>query len=161
MIKAPIPHDEEKRLESVRNLNILDTKEEERFDIITENAVKELKVPISTITIMDKDREWFKSCQGLDVRESPREISFCGHALVSESVMIVEDTLEDERFKDNPMVVNAPHIRFYAGVRLFNRKDRMPVGVFCVKDTVPRKFSMDEIAKLLDFAEKAEEEINK
>jgi GAF domain-containing protein len=162
MKKAPIPKNESERIDSVKSMNILDTQQEERFDNITKKAVEDLEVLISTISIIDSEREWFKSCQGLDFKEAPREMSFCGHALIAEkTVLIVEDALKDEKFSDNPQVINPPHIRFYAGVKLFNRKDRMPVGVFCVKDTKPRTPSIEEIGKILDLAQLAEEELNK
>jgi len=141
----------------------LDTDREDRFDAITQEAKEKLKVPMSTITIMDTDREWFKSYQGLEEREGPRKTSFCGHALVVDDIFIVEDTLKDERFMDNPMVIGEPFVRFYAGVALRDRKYKtgLPVGVFCVKDTKPRKFELDEINILLDLASKAEIELNK
>ncbi len=158
---APIPKDEAERLEAVHKMAILDTKPEERFDRLTREAVEKLKVPISTITILDADREWFKSCQGLDEKEGKRETSFCGHALLASSVFIVEDTLKDSRFADNPMVINAPFIRFYAGVALLDRETGQPIGVFCVKDTKPRKFSLEDINMLMNLAERAEKELNR
>ena len=143
MQSAPIPADEEKRLEAVHRMAILDTAPEERFDTLTKEAVAKLHVPISTITILDAKREWFKSCQGVDNKENNREISFCAHALLAKDVFIVEDTFEDPRFADNPMVVNAPYIRFYAGIALLDHITEQPVGVFCVKDTKPRKFILE------------------
>lgn len=160
MQKAPIPSNEEERLCAVEELKILDTENEERFDSITKEAVQRFNVPISTITIIDKDREWFKSAQGMNVKESPREISFCGHALVSEVMMVIEDTQKDSRFIDNPMVKGSPYIRFYAGKSLNDRKTNLPVGVFCIKDIKPRKMSLKDINDFLDFAVRAEDEIN-
>jgi GAF domain-containing protein len=162
MQKAPIFEEEEKRLSAVKDLEILDTPKEKRFDDITYAAAKGLNVPISSIAIIDEGREWYKSCYGLDLKEGKREISFCGHTLVAqENVLIIEDTLEDDRFKDNPYVLGDPFVRFYAGVRLFDRETKMPVGVFCVKDRRPRVLSVEEIASVLDYAAKAEDEINK
>lgn len=159
---APIPKDEINRLKAVRGLGILDTIKEKRFDDITKGAAEKLCVPISAISIVDESREWYKACYGIDVREGKRDISFCGHALVESSdIFVVEDTLKDDRFADNPYVISDPYIRFYAGVRLFDLKTRQPVGVFCVKDKKPRKLSVDELATVLDYAAKAEEEINK
>lgn len=160
MQKAPIPSFEEKRLCALRDLKILDTKTEERFDLLTREAMKIFSVPISTITLVDKDREWFKSAQGLDLNEGARDVSFCGHALVSEVIMIIEDTLNDPRFADNPMVTHTPFVRFYAGKSLYERKTNMPVGVFCIKDIKPRKMSLAEISDFLDLATRAEDEIN-
>ena len=158
---APIPENEKERMEAVHRMAILDTKPEERFDRLTKEAVEKLKVPISTLTILDSKREWFKSCQGLDQKEGERAISFCGHALFAEDIFIVEDTLKDPHFADNPMVISFPFIRFYAGVAIFDYKTGQPVGVFCVKDTKPRLFSAEEITILIDIANRAEKELNK
>lgn len=161
MQKAPIPQNEEERLIAVHNLAILDSEPEERFDDITKEVKNKLNVPISTLTIVDKDREWFKSKQGLNKSEGKREISFCGHALLATEIFIVEDTLKDDRFKDNPMVVGEPHIRFYAGISLRDYKTKQPVGVLCIKDIKPRRLNLEEINILMELADKAEKEINK
>ncbi|MBI3888855.1 GAF domain-containing protein [Candidatus Nomurabacteria bacterium] len=161
MQDAPIPVDEEKRIEAVHRLAILDTKPEERFDILTQEVVKKLNVSMSMVTILDSNREWFKSCVGLDKKEGDRAASFCGHALLAKNIFVVEDTLKDPRFADNPMVVGFPFIRFYAGVALFDYKTRQPIGVFCVKDTKPKKLTVQEIAIIIDLANKAEKELNK
>jgi GAF domain-containing protein len=162
MQKAPIPENEEERLRSLESLKILDTEREERFDKITKKALKDLDVPISTITLIDRDREWFKSCQGIEQTQADRENSFCGHALLDKrDVFIVEDTLKDSKFSDNPQVLNDPYIRFYAGIKLFNKKDNIPVGIFCIKDKTPRELSIEEIGKLMSLAKQAEEELNK
>lgn len=161
MQTAPIPEDEKERLEAVHRMAILDTKPEERFDRLTREATEKLKVPISTIAILDSNREWFKSCTGLDQKESDRAISFCGHALLTKELFIVEDTLEDNRFKDNPMVTGFPFIRFYAGQALLDYNTGKSIGVFCIKDTKPRKLSVDEVGLILDFANMAEIELNR
>lgn len=158
---APIPANENDRVCALDNLNILDTATEERFDFITKEAIKRFSVPISTITLVDKDREWFKSVQGLDIKEGPRDISFCGHALLSEIILVVNDTLKDPRFFDNPMVINEPFIRFYAGKSLYDYKTRLPVGVFCIKDKKPREMTVKDMSDFLEFADRAEREINK
>ena len=161
MIKAPVPQNEEERLEAVHGMAILDTKPESRFDAITKEATKLLNVPISTITILDEKREWFKSCTGLDQKEGERAISFCAHALVVKDLFIVQDTLKDERFKDNPMVTGYPFIRFYAGQSLLDHKTGQPVGVFCIKDKKPRDLSIEEMGVFINLANLAEEELNK
>jgi len=161
MQNAPIPADENKRLEALHKMAILDTEPEERFDILTQEAVKKLNVQMSMVSILDSDREWFKSCTGLDQKEGGRAVSFCAHALLATHMFIVEDTLKDPRFADNPMVVGEPFIRFYAGIALFDHKTRQPIGVFCVKDTKPRKFSTEETAIIIDLADRAEQELNK
>src|ERR1035437_1759585 len=161
MQNAPIPGDENKRIEAVHRLAILDTKPEERFDILTREAVEKLKVPMSMVSILDTDREWYKSCVGYDKNEGARAVSFCGHALLATNIFIVEDTLKDPRFADNPMVTSYPFIRFYAGVALFDYKTRQPVGVFCVKDIKPKKLTTEEITIIIDLADRAEKELNK
>lgn len=156
-----MPENEKERLEAVHRLAILDTEPEVRFDDITKEAVEKLKVPISTITILDKNREWFKSYQGLSKREGERAMSFCGHALLAKNIFFVEDTLKDPRFADNPMVVGYPYIRFYGGIALVDHKTGQYVGVFCVKDTKPRTFNAEEVEILIDLADRAERELNK
>ena len=158
---APIPQNEEARICAVQGLKILDTESEERYNVLTKEATARFTVPISTITIIDKDREWFKSAQGLSKKEGPRDISFCGHALMSEVILIIEDTLADSRFFDNPMVTGEPYIRFYAGKSLYDRRSSLPVGVFCIKDIKPRKFSLKDIDDFLYIAQRVEDEINK
>ena len=159
MINAPILANEPERLEALQKIGILDTPPEDRFDQITKEAIKLLKVPISTISIIDKDREWFKSCQGVTKNWSDRSVSFCGHALASKDIFIIEDTLNDERFKDNPAVVGPPFIRFYAGLSLYS-ENSLPIGVFCIKDFQPRRVSLAEIDLILKLGAMAQMEIN-
>lgn len=158
---APVPKNEYERLCALEGLHILDTESEERFDCLTREAIKRFSVPISTITLIDKDREWYKSVQGLRVNEGKRDISFCGHALLSQIVLIINDTLMDERFADNPMVKGEPFIRFYAGKSLYDYETKLPVGVFCIKDLKPRQMNVVDVSDLLDLADRAEKEINK
>ena len=158
---APIPKNEKERMEALKRLAILDTKPEKRFDVLTEEAAKELRVPMAMISILDSKREWYKSCIGLKKRENARSLSFCGHALLATDNFIVGDTLKDPRFFDNPMVTDSPFIRFYAGIALHDKKTSLPIGVFCVRDIKPRVFSAKETAVLLDLAERAEKELNK
>ncbi|OGI71064.1 hypothetical protein A3B84_02885 [Candidatus Nomurabacteria bacterium RIFCSPHIGHO2_02_FULL_35_13] len=161
MKDAPVPTDENKRLEAVHRIAILDTEPEERFDVLTREAVDKLKVPMSMVSILDSNREWFKSCIGLDKKEGDRTVSFCGHALLATNIFIVEDTLKDLRFADNPMVVGFPFIRFYAGVAIFDHETHQPIGVFCVKDIKPRKLTTEEVGIIIDLADRAEKELNK
>jgi len=160
MLQAPIPLNEEERLAAVLELKILNTKPEERFDRITRTALERFKVPIATVSILDSDREWFKSCQGLDAKEGPRATSFCGHVISQNYIFVIEDTLLDSRFADNPQVIGKPFIRFYAGAALLNKKNNMVVGVLCIKDIKPRKFNRKDILDLKDLAILAEEELN-
>lgn len=160
MQPAPIPADEKQRLEALKALGILDSRPDERFDTITREAIERLRVPISTVSLIDSDREWYLSRQGLDITEAKRETSFCGHAMFSEYIFIVEDTLKDSRFADNPTVIGPPYIRFYAGIALRDHLHRLPIGVLCVKDTKPRSLTAEEVGILLELAAKAETEIN-
>ncbi len=159
MLEAPIPADEAERLAALRSLKLLDTKPQERFDRITRVAVKLFNVPISTLTLIDSDREWFLSLQGVAEREGPRARSFCGHALLASDVFVVPDTLKDERFHDNPMVVGPPHIRFYAGRTLYSASGKR-IGVFCIRDTKPRVLTLEETQMLRDLSIWAETEVN-
>ena len=161
MKDAPIPDYEGQRLLAVHKMAILDTEPEERFDNLTKEAIEKLKVPIAMITIIDSDREWFKSCQGIDQKEGSRAISFCGHALLAKNIFIVEDTLKDPRFVDNPMVTGFPFIRFYAGIALFDYETGLAIGVFCVKDTKPKRLTLEEMGIIADLADRAEKELNK
>ena len=108
MITPPTPVDELLRLETLRNLKILDTNPEERFDRVTRLARRIFGTPIALVSLVDTDRQWFKSRQGLDAVETPRDISFCGHAILSDEIMVVNDAHEDERFSDNPLVTGDP-----------------------------------------------------
>lgn len=159
MLQAPIPQNEEERLLSLHTLGLLDTEPEERFDRITRIATKIFNAPISTLTLVDANREWFKSCEGLPGKEGDRAISFCGHALLSPTIFVIPDTLKDPRFADNPMVIGKPFIRFYAGVPIMSA-DGQRVGVFCIKDTKPRIFSKQDEDILFGLASWAELEIN-
>jgi len=159
MKSAPIPKNEKERLISLHTLGLLDTKPEERFDRITRTATKVFNVSISTLTLIDEKREWFKSVCGLDQREGDRAISFCGHALLSHKIFIISDTKKDKRFSDNPMVTGKPYIRFYAGVPIINA-DGQRIGVFCIKDTKPRPFSKSDEEILKNLSAWAELEIN-
>lgn len=158
---APIPANDAERLKVLYQKDILDTPAEPRFDALTKEAAERLGMPISMVSIIDKEREWFKSCYGLGASEGPRNISFCGHAMLASDIFIIEDTWEDERFKDNPQVVSAPFVRFYAGIALHELGSGYVLGVFCVKDRIPRKLSVTEIGIFLDIAQRAELELNK
>ncbi len=159
-MNPPLHSREEERMAAVHRLNILYTPPDPELDAITKEAIEKLKVPISTISILDSDREWFKSCQGVDMKEGPRGIAFCSYALLASDIFIVEDTLNDERFKDNPYVVGNPHIRFYAGMSIVDAVTKLPIGVFCIKDIKPRKLSLEEIGIFMELAERTENIIN-
>ena len=158
-MKSPAhPENESKRLDTLRSLNILDTSAEERFDRLTRLAKRLFGVPIALISLVDSDRQWFKSCQGLDASETPRDISFCGHAILGEEIMVVEDATQDERFHDNPLVINDPGIRFYAGFPL-TVPNGSKLGTLCVIDRQPRILTDDDRELLNDLGRMAEQEI--
>jgi GAF domain-containing protein len=161
MLNAPIPDNEKERMDAVNRLGLLDDKPDNRFDLLTKRAVKELRVPISTLTVLDPQKEHYKSCQGLNEKDGARAISFCGHALLMKDLFIIPDTAKDIRFANNPMVIGKPFIRSYMGMALFDHKTGLPVAVFCVKDTKPREFSLAEIDAFSAIVTLAEEEINK
>ncbi|CAO3357608.1 sensor domain-containing phosphodiesterase [Azospirillum melinis] len=134
---APIPAREEDRLAMLQRYELLDTPAEAAFDQITRLAAKLLKVPVALISLVDRDRQWFKSRVGLPVQETPREHAFCAHALDSDALLVVGDARQDERFADNPLVTGDPNIRFYAGAPL-RTADGLALGTICVIDDQPR-----------------------
>jgi GAF domain-containing protein len=138
MLPAPIPANEKERFDALRRLLILDTPPEQRFDKVVNFASQEFNVPICLISLIDQDRQWFKARVGLEVCETARDISFCGHAILHDDIMVVEDARVDERFIDNPLVLGDPFIRFYAGAPLV-LPDGHAVGTLCLIDTRPRK----------------------
>jgi len=158
-MKPPqIPVDEEERLKQLRSLTILDTPPEERFDRVTRMAKRLFGVPIALVSLVDENRQWFKSCFGLSVTETDRRISFCGHAILNNGVLVINDATKDERFFDNPLVTEDPHIRFYAGQPLLTLSGQ-GLGTLCIIDRAPRDFSDEDIAMLADLAGMVEREI--
>jgi len=158
-MKPPeIPQNEAERLHALRALQILDSSHEERFDRVTRLAKRLFGVPISLVSLIDEDRQWFKSSEGLDVSETSREISFCGHAINQTGLFIVPNVLNDERFYDNPLVTDAPHIRFYAGYVLKLRKG-INIGTLCLIDSKPRDMDEEDRQLLQDLGEMIEQEI--
>jgi diguanylate cyclase (GGDEF)-like protein len=158
MIPPELPANEQERLSQLRNLSILDTPPEERFDRVTRMAKRLFDVPIALVSLVDENRQWFKSCFGLDVSETDRSISFCGHAILNEGALIIKDALQDERFSDNPLVTDEPHIRFYAGMPLRTLSGQ-GMGTLCIIDRRPRDFSEDDIGMLTDLAGMVEREL--
>lgn len=147
MIAAPIPENEAARLETLRQYQILDTDSEDAFDDLTRLASYICQTPAAMISLVDTNRQWFKARVGIQARETPRNISFCGHAIVQRGCFIVEDALFDERFADNPLVVNAPFARFYAGMPLWS-PEGFAIGTLCVMDQQPRQLNEDQIEAL-------------
>jgi PAS domain S-box-containing protein len=151
MHSAPLPDNEAHRLAELRFLRILDTPFEERFDRITRTATMLFHVPIALVSLVDDTRQWFKSCQGLDIRETSREISFCSHAILTDGPFIIEDARKDLRFADNPLVTGKPHIVFYAGHPLVGPGGQK-LGTLCLIDRQPHLLSQDELTALGDLA---------
>jgi sigma-B regulation protein RsbU (phosphoserine phosphatase) len=150
MVVADLPKNEAERIESLKRLNILDTPPEERFDKITHLAAAIFDVPIAYISLVDANRQWFKSRQGIDVCQTSRDISFCSHTVREQDLLVIQDTHKDERFWDNPMVTGKPYARFYAGHPL-RSPEGLIVGTLCIMGPEPRFFSDKdrEIMKLL------------
>lgn len=158
MIKPPTPVDELLRLETLRNLKILDTDPEERFDRVTRLAKRVFGTPIALVSLVDGERQWFKSRQGLDAPETPRDISFCGHAILNDEILVVNDAHTDKRFCDNPLVTSDPNIRFYAGYPL-SAPNGSKVGTLCIIDREPRELDQEDLDMLDELGRMVEEEL--
>jgi two-component system NtrC family sensor kinase len=147
MKKAPVLSNDQQRLKILREYEVLDTSPERQFDDITLLASTICQTPIALVSLIDEDRQWFKSRVGLAATETPRDISYCGHAIHQTEVFIVPDAFADPRFADNPLATGAPHVRFYAGAPL-KTPSGLSVGTLCVIDNQPRKLNEDQIKAL-------------
>lgn len=148
--RARPPGDERRRLRRLGELGLLDTEREERFDRLTRIAAAAFDVPIALISLIDAERQWFKSCHGLATGQTSRDLAFCAHAVAQKSDLLVADTWLDDRFADNPLVLREPRIRFYAGSPLI-LDDGTCLGTLCLIDTRPRQLSSTELALLHDL----------
>ncbi len=156
--KAALPQNEEDRLKAVYRLGLLDTPAEERFDRHTRIAAAAFDAPIALVTLIDRDRQWYKSHLGFDFSETPRDIGFCSHAILEDAPFVVTDALRDDRFAENPVVIGDPRVRFYAGIPL-RTSDGSRVGALCIVDHKPRSLSPTQLKMLQDIARLVEEEL--
>ncbi len=156
MIAPELPGDENERIAALRSYNVLDTKPEATFDAITRLVALLVEVDTALVSLVDVDRQWFKSRYGLSVSETPRDISFCGHVVAESAPLIVRDALDDPRFCDNPLVVDGPRIRFYAGMPL-QTADGFVLGTLCAIDGRPKELAPRQLEALAILADQVVE----
>jgi diguanylate cyclase len=150
MTASPASRQEARRLAFLHSLGLLDSAPEATADAIATAAASIANVPMSALTLIDADRQWFKASCGLGVAQTGRDLSFCTHTILCDERLVVEDTRLDTRFRDNPFVKGAPHVRFYAGFVL--RLEGHALGALCVIDDMPRRLSGDQVARLQDLS---------
>ncbi|KZZ49271.1 hypothetical protein A3758_31650, partial [Oleiphilus sp. HI0118] len=155
MQKPAKPENERDRIADLHSLNILDTPADKWFEAITSVAKQLFNVPIVAVSLVDENRQWFKSIQGLEVHETGRDESFCGHAILRDDLLYIPDTLRDPVFADNPLVTGEPHIRFYAGCPIVSANG-YKLGTICIIDRVPRMFAPGQLNGLRQLALLAE-----
>jgi phosphoribosyl 1,2-cyclic phosphodiesterase/DNA-binding response OmpR family regulator len=157
-LRASIPENETERMQALRALNLVESSGDEQFNRYTRIAAALFKVPYALVSIVDEDRQWFKAKHGTDIEQTPRDVSFCAHAIHHPDVMVVNDALSDSRFGDNPTVNGPPNVRFYAGTPL-----KLPsghaIGTLCILDDRPRIFSEEDRARLADLGGLLEREL--
>ncbi len=158
MQEAGLPDYEAGRIATLRGLGILDTPREDRFDRYTRIAARAFETPIALISLVDEKRQWFKSAVGIDSTQTSREVSFCGHAILGDGVFEVRNTRLDPRFRDHPLVVGPPRIRFYAGAPL-KASNGHRLGTLCIIDRIPRELSDDDKTMLENLADMVVNEI--
>ncbi len=158
MKEPSIPLNETVRLQGLQSLKILDSVPEERFDRITRMAQRLFEVDFCLVSFVAADRQWFKSRPGLDAADTPHIVSFCGLAICDDKALVVEDTLVDPRFADNPLVTDKPRMRFYAGHPI-HAPNGQRIGTLCLLNAEPRRFSPREVQTLKDFAALVDDEL--
>ena len=158
MAAAALPSHETERIALLHALDLLDTPAEPSFDRITRLVARTLRVPIALVSLVDSNRQWFKSRVGFNVLETPREFAFCSHTILQDDPLVVGDTTRDARFVDNPLVTGDPNVRFYAGAPIF-ASGGMALGSLCAIDVQPRILMQDEIDTLIDLADLVSKEI--
>ncbi|MEM7524734.1 MAG: MBL fold metallo-hydrolase [Pseudomonadota bacterium] len=158
-VRARLPEDEDDRLAALDHLAILDTEPEERFDRITRMTADAFDLPVALVTLIDRDRQWMKSCFGADTRETSREVAFCAHTILEDRIMVVPDTLLDPRFADNPMVAGGPRVRFYAG-RPLRSPSGLTLGTLCLIDMRPRLLNERQLSLFEQLGDLAEAQLN-
>lgn len=157
-VPAALPADESGRLAALADYQILDTAPDERFNRITALAADLLQAPIALVSLVDAERQWFKSNHGLEARETPRNVAFCAHAILDDAPFIIGDAAAHPLFRDNPLVTGAPHIRFYAGIPLMATGGEC-IGTFCVIDRQPRSLTPAQMKQLRTLAAIAVDEL--
>ncbi|HEY0406232.1 MAG TPA: GAF domain-containing protein [Pyrinomonadaceae bacterium] len=146
-MKPPLPDNEAARLEALHQYQVLDTEPDETLNDLTRLAAYICGTPIALITLIDLNRQWFKARIGLSEQETSRDVSFCGHAIMQDGPFIVRDAMDDQRFRNNPLVISTPNIRFYAGSPLMT-PEGFKLGTLCVIDRVPRDLNPEQVAAL-------------
>jgi len=158
MKSAPLPENENERLALLNELDILDTLEEQSYDDLTKVAAVICDSPIALISLIDEERQWFKSHHGLDARETPRSEAFCSHAILQDSIFQIPDSAQDDRFHDNPLATGAPHVKFYAGTPL-KLRDNLRVGTLCVIDSKAKNLSEAQLEALSALGRQVEAQL--
>jgi len=158
-MQAPVPDDEASRLLALRSMEVLDTDPESDFDDIVALASEVCAAPISLVTLVDADRQWFKAKVGLAADETSRDVSFCAHAILGKDLLVIPDATADARFADNPYVKSDPGVRFYAGAPLVT-SDGYALGTLCVVDHHPHRLSLDQLRALRALARKVTEQLD-
>jgi diguanylate cyclase (GGDEF)-like protein len=148
----PLPHDELQRLRDLERQGVLDHPGDEHFDRLVTLTASVLDTPIALISLVDRDRQWFLARHGLEIRETPRQMAFCAHAIVGDETLVVPDASQDSRFNTNPLVIAEPKLRFYAGTPLQSR-DGHNLGTLCVIDHQPRQFAAKQVTLLEELAQ--------